>query len=87
MMKAASTRCAAARARPGAHAQRRVEVRQRLVEQEQLGLLDDRAADRDALALAARHLPRLLVELRLDLEHPRRLGDRGRSRPWARARS
>ena len=43
---------------PGAQPQRRVEVGQRLVEQEQLGLLDERAADRDALALAARQLRR-----------------------------
>jgi hypothetical protein len=34
-------------------AQRRVEVRQRLVEEEELRLAHDRAADRHALALAA----------------------------------
>ena len=39
---------------PHVAAQLRVEVRQRLVEQEHLGLAHDRAADRDALALAAR---------------------------------
>ena len=38
------------------HAQLRVEVRQRLVEQEHRGLAHDRAAHRDALALAAREL-------------------------------
>jgi hypothetical protein len=36
-------------------------------------MLDDGAADGDSLALAARHLARLLVELRLDLEDPGRL--------------
>ena len=59
----------------GAHAQRRVEVRQRLVEEEQPGLFDQGPPDGDALALAARHLSRLLVELRLDLQDPRRLLD------------
>ena len=39
------------------HAQRRVEVGERLVEQEHLGLAHDRAADGDALALAAGELP------------------------------
>ena len=39
---------------PHVAAQLRVEVRQRLVEQEHLGLAHDRATDRDALALAAR---------------------------------
>ncbi len=45
------------------HAQRRVEVRQRLVEQEGLGLAHDGAADGDALALAAGELARLAVEI------------------------
>ena len=39
---------------PHRAAQRRVEVGERLVEQEGLGLAYDGAADRDALALAAR---------------------------------
>jgi hypothetical protein len=39
------------------HAQRGVEVRQRLVEQEDLGVAHDGAADGDALALAAGQLP------------------------------
>ena len=47
---------------PRPHAQRRVEVGQGLVEQEHLGPLDDRAADRDALALPARQLSGLAVE-------------------------
>jgi hypothetical protein len=59
---------------PGAVAERRVEVGQRLVEQEQLRVLDDRSADRDPLPLPARHLPRLFVEVRRNLEH---LGGRG----------
>ena len=48
----------------GAHADAklRVEVRERLVEQEGLGLPDDRAAHRDALALPARELRRPPVE-------------------------
>ena len=48
----------------GAHAdaELRVEVRERLVEQERLRLADDRAAHRDALALAAGELRRLAVE-------------------------
>ena len=38
------------------HPQLGIEVAERLVEQERLGLLDDGAADGDALALAAREL-------------------------------
>ena len=48
---------------PGAHPERRVEIGERLVEQEQLRVLDDGAADGDALPLAAGHLPGFLVEL------------------------
>ena len=43
-------------------AQLRVEVRQRLVHQADLGLGDDRAAERDALLLAARELRGLALE-------------------------
>ena len=50
------------------HAELRVEVRQRLVEQEHLRLADDRAAHRDALALAARELAGLALEQRTELE-------------------
>ncbi len=48
----------------GAHgeAQRGVEVGQRLVEQQELRLLDQRAGERDALLLAARQLGRPAVE-------------------------
>ena len=45
------------------HAQLRVEVRERLVHQEDARLADDRAAHRDALALAARELRRLALEV------------------------
>jgi hypothetical protein len=37
-----------------AAAQRGIQIRQRLVEQEQVGVLDDRPSDRDSLSLAAR---------------------------------
>ena len=60
---------------PGRDAQRRVEVRQRLVEQEDVGLAHDRAADRHALALAARKIARVAAEQLLEPQHPRRLGD------------
>ena len=59
----------------------RVEVRQRLVEQEHRGLAHDRARQCDALPLAARELPRLTLEQVTDAEQPRRprhlLGDLG----------
>ncbi|ABA50513.1 hypothetical protein BURPS1710b_1039 [Burkholderia pseudomallei 1710b] len=61
---------------PHLHAQRRIEVRQRLVEQEHLRLARDRAADRDALPLPARQLPGLPVEQVIDMQDPRRLLDR-----------
>ncbi len=54
---------------PRLDAQLRVEVRQRLVHQEDRGLADDRPAERDALALAARQLTGLLVEV-LEPEDP-----------------
>ena len=41
-----------------------IEIGQRFVEQEALGLPDDGAADGDALALPARELPRLAIEIR-----------------------
>jgi hypothetical protein len=58
---------------PHLHAQRGVEVRQRLVEQEHLRLARDRAADRDALPLAARQLLRLAVEQVIDVQDLRGL--------------
>ena len=66
----------------GLDPQRRVEIGERLVEQEDLRVAHDRAADGDALALAARELARLAVEQVLDLQH---LG--GRGAPARRSRS
>ena len=54
------------------HAQLRVEVRQRLVEQEDTGLAHQRAAHGHALALAAGELRGAAVEQMVDLQ---RLGD------------
>ena len=48
---------------PHLDAQRGVEIRQRLVEQECLRLAHDGAADRDALALAAGEFARLAIEI------------------------
>ena len=61
----------------GAHvdAQLRVEVRERLVHQERGGRAHDRAAHRDALALAAGELGGLAVEVLGQAEDPRRLLD------------
>ena len=56
-------------------AQLRVEVRERLVHEEDLRLAHERAAERDALALSARELARLALEQRLDPEQLRRLVD------------
>src|SRR3546814_13437044 len=52
------------------HAQRRVQVRQRLVEQEDLRLAHERAADRDPLPLAAGQLLRLAAPPVLELQDP-----------------
>ena len=54
-------------------AELRVEVRERLVQQERAWLAHDGAAQRDTLALAAGQLRRLQMEERLDLQ---RRGDR-----------
>jgi hypothetical protein len=64
----------AAAADLGAHlaAQLGVEVRQRLVEQEGVGVADDRPAHRDPLALAAGQVGRLAVEVLGELEQSRR---------------
>ena len=59
----------------GLDAELRVEVRQRLVHQEHRRLADDRPAERDALALAARQLLRLAVEQLLEAEDPGRVVD------------
>ena len=64
----------------GAHAdaQLRVEVRERLVHQVRLRLAHHRAADRDALALAARQRARLAVD---QLREPQHAGDRADAAP------
>ncbi len=55
------------------HPQFRVEVGQRLVEQENLGLADERSTDCDALALAARKFGRTAIEIGLELQNARDL--------------
>ena len=60
--------------RPRLHAQLGVEVRQRLIHEERFRAADDRAAHRHALALPARQVRRLAVEMRLEVEDPRCLG-------------
>ena len=60
------------------HAQLRVQVRERLVHQERRRIAHDRAAHRDALALAAGQVRGLAVEVVLQLEDLRRLLDLGR---------
>ena len=62
---------------PHRDAQLGIEVRQRLVEQEHFRLPHDGAAHRDALALAARELPRLAVQHRADFENARGFLDAG----------
>ena len=49
--------------------QRRVEIGQRLVEQEDLRLANDGAADGDALALTAGQLAGALLQARLQLQN------------------
>jgi hypothetical protein len=49
-----------------------IEVRQRLVEEEDRRLANDRATDRDALPLAARELRRPPLEQRVEAQHLRR---------------
>ena len=56
-------------------AQLGVEIGERLVEQEDVDVAHQRAADRDALALAAREFGRLALQQRLDLQQLGRLGD------------
>ena len=58
-----------------------VEVRQRLVEEEEARLLDQRAGERDALLLAARHLRRTAVEELADLDQRRHRLDAARRLP------
>jgi hypothetical protein len=70
---------AARRSRARLHAQLGVEVRQRLVHQEDLRLADDRAAHGHALALAARQRLGLAVEVLVEVEQL--AASRPRSRP------
>ncbi len=73
---------------PHLHAQLGVEVGQRLVEQEDLRLAHDRAADGDALALAAARAPSACAAAAARSAGCRRRGRRAsRSRPWAGPRS
>ena len=61
-----------------------VQVGQRLVEQEHVGVAHQRPADRHALALAAGELVGTAVEQMLDLQHGGGLGDPLLDlRPWA----
>ena len=52
-----------------------IEIGKRLVEQERLGLLDDRTPDGDTLALSAGELRRPPVKQRFHFQHARRFGD------------
>ena len=84
-----SVRCSARISRRISCAQLRVEVRQRLVHQADRRLGDDRAAERDALLLAAGELRRLAVEQRRRARAGRRRASSRASRsaaaPCARA--
>ena len=55
------------------HAQFRVKIGERFVEQENFGLAHERPADRDPLALAARELGRTTIEIGLELQDARDL--------------
>ena len=55
------------------HSQLRIQVRERLVEEEHGGLAHDGPAERDPLALAARQLSRLALEQWLDAQDARGL--------------
>ena len=69
---------------PHGDAQRRVEIGQRLVEQEDAHVAHDRAAQRDALALSARELGRPAIQEFADMERRGRgLRPSPRSRPSA----
>ena len=55
------------------HAQLGVEVRQGLVEQENLGIAHDGTAHRDPLALPAGELARIALQIRVEVQNPGRL--------------
>jgi hypothetical protein len=56
-------------------AQYRVEIRQRFVERKRFGIADDRPADRQALALAARHGGGLTIEQFLEFQNASGISD------------
>ena len=62
---------------PGGHPQRRIKIGERLVEQINLGIAHDRAADSNPLTLAAGERLGQSVEIGLHLEDPRGLRDGG----------
>jgi hypothetical protein len=74
--------CSAADLEPHVDAQLRVEVGERLVEQEDRGLAHDGAADGDALALAAGEVLGRRSSI-VDLQHVAAFATGGRSRPRA----
>jgi hypothetical protein len=59
-----------------ANAQLGVEIRQGFVEKKDLGLANNRATDRDPLALAARQILGLALQQMLDVQDSRRVHDR-----------
>ena len=59
------------------HAQFRIQVRERLVEQEHIRLAHQSASQRDALLLPAREMPGLAVEQTAEAKQLRRLPDAG----------
>ena len=71
----------------GAHldAELEVEVGQRLVHEERPRAPDQRAGQRDALLLAARHLRGPALQQALDVQQVRHLLDRGGDLPGGRA--
>ncbi len=66
---------------PHLHAQLGVEIGERFVEQEHLRFLHDRPPDGDALALAARQMRGLALQVGFQLQDARGLGDRGACGP------
>ena len=60
---------------PHLFAQRRIEVRQRLIEQQDRRPVDDRAREPDPLLLAAGKFARIALGQRREMHHAQRLGD------------
>ena len=65
-------------------AELQVERAERLVEEQHLRPVDDRARERDALALAARELHRLAAAVAVEAHHPQHLARPGERRVAAR---